>query len=31
VTIIQEFPNAPTDYHKEGRYAVAAARAAFDG
>jgi len=31
VTIVQEFPNAPTDYHKEARYAVNAARAAFDG
>ena len=31
VTIEQTFPTAPTDYHREARWAVAAAQAVFDG
>lgn len=31
VTIVQEFPQAPTDYFREARYAQAAAAAVFDG
>jgi hypothetical protein len=31
VTIVQQFPTAPTDYFREARWAQAAARAVFDG
>lgn len=31
VQIVQNFPNAPTDYHREARYAQVAATAVFDG